>query len=244
MVSAATDQLSVCPHDTAKNLVGWFFINTYLQRRLGCGIHFDPKENFIKERDAVLSGGYRIVYANPYSAAIFKRNLGFVPVARPADVYDETVLVCAANADVPAHRPIRVSSATDKLIVHALGLTLLERMQIAQADCEFQFAGTHMAAAQAVLQGKADLGFIYNETWNGMADSTRKGLRALCETESRRAYHCFCVAPEWGDKLDKIRDILCGMHENDAGVRILQDLHFTRFVPADEQDIDAILALI
>lgn len=243
-MSAATDQLSVCPHDTAKNLVGWFFINTYLQRRLGCGIHFDPKENFIKERDAVLGGGYRIVYANPYSAAIFKRSLGFIPVARPSNVFDETVLVCAADAGIPQHWPIKVASATDKLIVHALGLTLLERFQIAQSDCEFQFAGTHMAAAQAVLQGKADLGFIYNETWNGMADRTRKGLRALGETESRRAYHCFCIAPEWNDKLDKIREILCSMHESAAGLRILQDLHFTRFEPADEKDLDAILTLI
>lgn len=243
-MSTATDQLSVCPHDTAKNLVGWFFINTYLQRRLGCGIHFDPKDNFIKERDAVLGGGYRIVYANPYSAAIFKKNLGFIPVARPADVFDETVLACATDADIPRHRPIKVASATDKLIVHALGLTLLDRFQIAQVDCEFQFAGTHIAAAHAVLQGKADLGFIYNETWNGMADHTRKGLRALGQTESRRAYHCFCIAPEWSDKLDKIREILCSMHESEAGLRILKDLHFTRFEPADEEDLDAMLALI
>jgi phosphonate transport system substrate-binding protein len=241
---SATDLLSVCPHDTAKNLVGWFFINTYLQRRLGCGIHFEPKDNFIKEREAVLGGGYRIVYANPYSAAIFKKNLGFIPVARPSGVFDETVLVCAAEADIPQHRPIKIASATDKLIVHALGLTLLERFQLTQADCEFQFAGNHMAAAQAVLQGKADLGFIYNETWNGMADHTRKGLRELAQTESRRAYHCFCIAPEWRDKLDQIREILCSMHQSEAGLRILQDLHFTSFEPADEKDIDEILAMI
>lgn len=243
-MSAATDQLSVCPHDTAKNLVGWFVLNTYLQRHLGCRIHFEPKDNFIKEREGVLAGGYRIVYANPYSAAIFRKNLGFIPVARPVGVYDETMLVCAAGADVPQQRPVRIASATDKLIVHALGLTLLEQFQLAPADCEFQFAGTHMAAAQAVLQGKADLGFVYNETWNGMAEHTRQGLRLLAQTESRRAYHCFCIAPEWRDKLDQIRALLCGMQQEEAGQRILKDLHFTGFEPAEEKDIDAILALI
>ena len=30
-------KLSVCPHDTAKNLLGWFTLNTYLQRKLGIG---------------------------------------------------------------------------------------------------------------------------------------------------------------------------------------------------------------
>lgn len=235
---------SVCPHDTAKNLFGWFVLNTYLQRQLGCRIHFEPKDNFIKEREAVLAGGYHIVYANPYSAAIFKKNLGFVPVARPSGIYDETMLVCAAGADVPPARPLRIASATDKLIVHALGLTLLEPYRLGQADCGFLFAGTHLAAAQAVLQGKADLAFVYNETWNGMAETTRQSLRLLAQTESRRAYHCFCIAPEWRDKLDQIRDLLCSLQLNESGQRILKDLHFTGFEPADENDIDAVQALI
>ena len=40
-------KLSVCPHDTAKNLLGWFTLNTYLQRKLGTGIHFEPQDNFL-----------------------------------------------------------------------------------------------------------------------------------------------------------------------------------------------------
>ena len=51
-------RLSVCPHDTAKNLAGWFLLNTYLQRRLGITMRFEPSENFNAEREQVLAGGY------------------------------------------------------------------------------------------------------------------------------------------------------------------------------------------
>ena len=37
---ASEFKLSVCPHDTAKNLLGWFTLNTYLQRKLGTEFHF------------------------------------------------------------------------------------------------------------------------------------------------------------------------------------------------------------
>ncbi|MEX8499460.1 hypothetical protein [Leptothrix ochracea] len=52
---------SVCPHDTAKNVAGWFLINTYLQRRLDLAIHFEPCDNVNDEREQVLAGGYELV---------------------------------------------------------------------------------------------------------------------------------------------------------------------------------------
>ncbi len=95
---ASPFKLSVCPHDTAKNLLGWFTLNTYLQRNLGTGIHFEPQDNFLVERQAVLDKPFHVVYANPYSALCFARDKGFVPVARPAGVVDETVVVRKAGA--------------------------------------------------------------------------------------------------------------------------------------------------
>ena len=101
---ASEFQLSVCPHDTAKNLLGWFTLNTYLQRKLGIGIHFEPQDNFLIERKAVLEEEHHVVvYANPYSALCFASDKGFVPVARPVNVVDETIVVARAGAEVPAH---------------------------------------------------------------------------------------------------------------------------------------------
>ena len=238
-------RLSVCPHDTAKNSVGWFFFNTYLQRKLGCGIHFEPKDNFIKEREEVLSGGFHLVYANPFSAATFVQQLGFVPVARPVGVFDEALLVRAAGAQAPSQRPLRIASATDKLIIHGLGMQLLERQGIALADCAFDFVGTHVKAAHAVIQGKADMAFVYNETWHGLAHGSRDALMLVDETNSRAAYHCFCVSAEWADRVDEVRAVLCGMQAEPKGKQILDELQFANgFEPVTASDFQATLQLM
>lgn len=238
-------QFSVCPHDTAKNSTGWFFLNTYLQRRLDCGIHFEPKDNFIQERADVLNGGYNLVYANPFSAVVFCKQLGFLPVAKPVGICDETVLVRGAEAALPKDRPIKIASATDKLIIHGLGLSLLEEQGIALENCEFEFVGTHVKAAHAVIQGKADLGFVFNETWNGMAQSSRQALVAISQTDSKQACHSFCISADWADKREQLQAILCGMVDDPKGRQILEDIQFSAgFQPIDASDLDAALTIM
>ena len=121
-------RFSVCPHDTAKNLLGWFTLNTYLQRRLGEAIRFEPQDNFLAERKQVLDGEYQVVYANPYSALCFFREKGFVPVARPSGIVDETVVVAKIGGQLP--EAPRIASATDKLIIHSLGLHVLKDLSV------------------------------------------------------------------------------------------------------------------
>lgn len=209
-------KLSVCPHDTAKNLLGWFTLNTYLQRKLGTGIHFDPQDNFLVERRTVLEQPHHVVvYANPYSALCFSRDKGFVPVARPVNVVDETIVVARAGAEVPAAP--RIASATDKLIIHNLGLQ--------------------------VLQGEADLGFVFNETWAGMNATTRSELQVIGESHDGHAFHCFMVAPEWADKREAIQQILCGMHLDPSGQKVLDDLKFKGFEPIGDEIIPVLSRL-
>lgn len=244
MSSAPRYRLSVCPHDTAKNLAGWFLINTYLQRKLGLAMRFEPCDNFNVEREQVLAGGYHLVYANPFSALKYVQERGFTPVARPTGVFDETMLVARKGMGVPAGRPLKVSSATDKLIVHFLGLTLLDKLGIRITECEFQMAGNHLKAAQAVLEGRADVGFVFNETWHGLSASTRDALEIVTATESQMASHCFCVGPELADRVDEVREVLCGMAADPAGRKILDDLHFSGFEALDRAALDRLATLV
>ena len=235
-------KLSVCPHDTAKNLLGWFTLNTYLQRKLGTGMHFDPQDNFLVERRTVLEQPHHVVvYANPYSALCFSRDKGFVPVARPVNVVDETIVVARAGAEVPAAP--RIASATDKLIIHDLGLQVLRREGLDVAGADFRFVGNHLNAAKAVLQGEADLGFVFNETWNGMSASTRDELQVIGESRDGSAFHCFMVAPEWADKREAIQQILCGMHLDPSGQKVLDDLKFKGFEPIGDEIIPVLQSL-
>ena len=133
----------------------------------------------------------------------------------------------------------RIASATDKLIIHKLGLQVMRRENLNVADATFQFVGNHLNAAKAVLQGEADLGFVFNETWNGMNASTKSELQIVGESRDGTAFHCFMVAPEWADKREAIQGILCAMHQDPAGLRVLDDLHF-----ADDASLDLLQALL
>lgn len=236
---------SVCPHDTAKNVAGWFFFNTYMQRNLGVDIHFEPRENFMEERELVLQGEYQFVYANPFSAAVFYDSLGYLPVARPVGLYDETVLVGKEGQESLQKRPLRIASATDKLIVHAQGLSLLEDLGIPSTECEFQFTGTHLKSLQSLIQDKADLAFVFAETWNGLSKSTTQGLTIVTETSSREVFHCFCINPEWIDIQERVQELLCTMHDNPQGKRILDELNYSRgFESLNLTSLDGMVALL
>jgi phosphonate transport system substrate-binding protein len=231
-------QLSVCPHDTAKNLAGWYLLNTYLQRNLGCDIHFNLQDNFIVERETVLAGGYHLVYANPYSAMEFAEKLGFIPVARPIGVFDETLLVIRKGTKPLELASPRISTATKGLIVHALGCVELNKLGKDPGACEFIISGNHMKAAQAVIKGEADIGFVFNETWHGMNDTSRGSLEVIGESREGNAFHCFCISPEWSDKKSRLLEILSGMQQDaDSGKRILEDLKFKGFEPVPDNTI-------
>lgn len=231
-------QLSVCPHDTAKNLAGWYLLNTYLQRNLDCDIHFNLQDNFIVEREAVLTGGYHLVYANPYSAMEFAEKLGFIPVARPVGVFDETVLVVRKGTKPLELALPKIATATKGLIVHALGCMQLGKLGKDRNACEFIIAGNHMKAAQAVIKGEADIGFVFNETWYGMNAMSRESLEVIGETREGFAFHCFCISPEWADRKSRLLEILTGMQQDTkGGSRILEDLKFKGFEAVPDNTI-------
>ena len=230
-------QLSVCPHDTAKNLAGWYLLNTYLQRRLVCNIHFNLQESFIVERETVLKGGYHLVYANPYSAMEFAEKLNFIPVARPIGVFDEVVLVCRKGTKPLELAAPKVSTATKGLIVHALGCMELRKLGKDANACEFIIAGNHMKAAQAVIKGEADIGFVFNETWQGMSAVSKDSLEVIAESREGNAFHCFCICPEWADRKADLLKVFIGMQTDESGARILEDLKFKGFEPVPDNTI-------
>lgn len=148
-----------------------------------------------------------------------------MPVAAPVGVFDETVLISRVGWDLStAGRPVKVASATDKLVIHALGLTLLQHLGIDPANVEFTFAGNHLLAAKAVLTGDADLGFMFNETWVSLDARTRKELAELAVTSQGVAFHCFMVGGEFVDRAAEISSLLCGMADDPAGLTVLTEI--------------------
>ena len=144
---------------------------------------------------------------------------------------DPAAPAAPANQAKPAPEPL-------------VGATLLDGLGIRMGDCEFVSVGTHQKAAQAVLDGRCDAGFVFNETWQGLSGSTRAGLAVAAQTRSRQASHCFCVGPELAERADEIRDLLCAMCNDPAGQRVLEDLRFTGFEPMPADAVATLQALV
>lgn len=240
-----TCKLSVCPHDTAKRAAEWFQFNAYLQQKLGCALQFKPEDDFLAERRGVLAGGFQLVYANPLSAWIFHIQRGFIPIAKAAGVYDEVVLVArCGTGGVPATRPLRIATASDEYLIHILGLKLLDRLQIPRDACEFLRRDSWMKTVHSLLRGEADLGFIFNDAWQTMAESTRKQLEAVAESTDRLAFHCFCIAPEWAERKGLLQQTLLAMNTDPRGQAILDALQFGAIETLEADALEPLRALL
>jgi phosphonate transport system substrate-binding protein len=219
-------------------------LNTYLQRQLGEAMHFEPASSVLAEREAVLAGRFQLVYANPYSALRYVQQRGFVPVARVHALFDEVVIVQRAGSTLPATGVLRVASATDQLIVHQLGARLLGELGLDAGRIDYHFTGAHPQAAQAVVRGEAELGFVFNETWRGLAAGTREGLQVLAQSQDGTAFHCFCVGPDWAERADDIRQLLLAMNTDPKGQAILADLGFAALEPTNTRDLEPAARLL
>lgn len=241
-----THNFTVCPHDTAQNLPGWFFMNNYLQRSSGMHIHFEPFDDFATQRQAVLDGGIQIVYANPFDAALYARELGFLPLVRRAASCDEAYILAGADSpistlDDTSSNLYRLSSATDKTAIHSLGVRLLKQEGASRDNFDIQLKGNYLSVIRALTMGEADLGIVFNETYDGLSDLVKAQLKVLGATHQGDTFHLFCVSPELGDKAELLRSILTSMGDNEDGRKCLDDLGFTGF---DRLDDAAFAALV
>lgn len=233
-----TCNLSVCPHDTAKNLPGWFFMNTYLQHHADMHIHLELYDDFATQRQAVLDGSIQLTYANPYDAAIFARELGFVPLARRCNSSDEVYIVTSADSALTSlsdtsGASLRLASATDKTAVHNLAVGLLKEAGANRDDFELDLKGNYIAVIKAVTKGEADLGIVFSETFDGLSGIAKEQLKVLGSSHEGKTFHLFCASPDLGEKIADLAAVLTSMHNQEDGRKCLKDLGFDGFEAID-----------
>lgn len=240
-------QFTVDPNYSGKNLPGWYLMNTYLQRRLGLPLRFTPFSTFDEARAAVMAGDFDLVYANPFDAVQYIQRLGFQSLAKPAEHFDEVLLASNADgglrdyADLPAE--IRVASASDKTLIHMVGLFLLDKAEIDRARLRFEYTGSYQGVIKALIQGKADVGFVFNEVYDAASDVIRRRLHAIDRSEDAFAFHSFCISPRLGEHAEAIRSLLLGMQTDEAGARLLEDIGFKGFEAVSQEEIECLSTL-
>lgn len=221
----------------ARQLDGWYFFNTYLQKRLELDIHMELVHAAWAETSPPESAA--LVFARPFQAAALGLNGGFAWLARPDDQTDEVCVL--ARADDKRMRLDdfsggKIVSEAEESFVYLLGRFLLDEHGTASENFEYAFQGHDIKTVRALLAGEADLAFMQTENYRGLSAPTRARLRLLTASDSGIAFHLFCLHPAYADLRPRLESALLGMDEDDKGKRVLSDLGVARWsAPAPEE---------
>ncbi|MGR8933450.1 MAG: PhnD/SsuA/transferrin family substrate-binding protein [Gammaproteobacteria bacterium] len=230
---------------SSQQMNGWYFFNTYLQRRLEREVHMELVHGAIADKDQ-RAEQMDIVFAKPFEATRLVLQNRFRPVLRPVNQTDEVTLL--VRADDSRQRPAdfrggKAVTASPDNFVYLLGRFLLDEEGLASEHLEYQFAGHEIKALQMLLKGGADMLFMLSETYRGLSGLTRKMLRELDQSETAFAFHLFCVAPHCQEVGDAFAALLLEMQRDSQGRQVLADLGIEGWDRPTRDEID-MLALL
>jgi anti-anti-sigma regulatory factor/ABC-type phosphate/phosphonate transport system substrate-binding protein len=215
-------------------LNAWYFLNTYLQRRLGLAARLEIADALLGEQGQPAQEADWI-FARPFDAVRLVAREGYRPIARPSDQSDEVAILARAG-DGRASLAEFAAAAPDTF-VYLLGRYLLDAGGLESGAMEYRFPGHEIKAVQALLKGEADLLFMHAESYRRLSSMTRSMVKVLDESEAGFAFHLWCLAPHRQDLAGPLREALMGMNREAEGRRILAELGYSEWVEPAPEDI-------
>jgi ABC-type phosphate/phosphonate transport system substrate-binding protein len=234
--------LMVCPHDTVRNSEAWYRLVQYLTKQTGVEIHFELTLDFA-DFHANLDKAH-LVYANPGDTLKLVHTKGFHAIARPADHYDEAVLVAATDVTAPSVAAMQgeTIATVAKMLPTRLALRVLEREGVQPAglaDCD-----SWLGVVRNVWGGDAPFGILYSDAYDDLSEQGKGMVQVIAKTNERVAFHSFCACADCGDDCDKITAALHAMHTNPEGQSVLADLDMPAWVAVQPEELTALQAVL
>lgn len=242
-----TYNFTVSPDFNPVHLSGWFIFNTWLQRRLGEGIHLALYNDTTNLRQAIAADTIDLIYVNPYEATVLVREKGFVPVAAPAQSADEAIV--AVRADSPVQQVEQLSAgiriaATANPDVHRMSMIMLEPADLHADNVQFVSRDTYVQVAKELILGQADVGFFLAETYNDLSGVIRQQLRPLLASQIRTIHHVLLIGPRFAPRREEIQQALVTMADDAKGKGVLDSLGLRGWVPLEQEDMEFMIDLM
>ena len=242
-----TFNITISPDFSPDHISGWYIFNTWLQRQLEMGIHLELYNDFASQREAIAADQVDIIYANPFDASMLVREKGFIPVARPIGKADEAVIAVQTDSPVQHVEDLQAGArvaTTDDPHVHMMCMIMLEPADLNKDNLEFIPCGGYVLVAKALFQGRADVGFFFNEAFDDLSDVLRKDLPVLVRSQISVIEHVLLVGPRLADQQQKILGTLRGMTDDEKGKGVLSSLGFDGWEPVDQEDTEFMIDLM
>ena len=226
----------VCPHDTAKNPDRWFMFAQFLTQRIQNSIKFEQSLDFTDFHEKLTSGG--LIYANPQDSLALIKTHGYIPIARPVNLFDEIIFLTSNRIENPTLHDFADSTviSVTSMMVTQVGLKYLERKNI--KPLEVLSRPSWMSVVKHIFRSENDFGLVYKDFYDGLTNLSKSGLQKVGETEDATIHHNFLIAPELHAMTDTITHYLLTMQEdNPQGEKILNNLGIQKLVPVSKNDI-------
>ncbi len=238
---------TVSPDFAPDHMSGWFYFNTWLQRKLGVDIHLELYDTFEQQRMDIRAGKVDMIYANPYDASMLVRELGFKAVVRPVSKRDEAVIVVAADSPIATVEDLgagtRVATTADP-DVDTIGMIMLEPADLDAASVQKHVYNSHVLIAKSLLNGETDVGFVLKQSYDELSDLIRGRLRVLVASQISVVHHALLVGPAMMDRFDELRDLLVAMPKDEKGVGVLESMEIRGWEPMSEEQTEFMIDLI
>jgi hypothetical protein len=232
-----TFELMVCPHDTATNPDRWYRFIQYLGQKLESHLQFEIALDFTDFRENI--GKADIVYANP-SDTLRLIDDGLEAIARPSNLHDEVVFLASTEIANPTLEALAGQTllSVEKLQPTKLAMHILQERGITPAgiqDCE-----SWTSVISTIWRGEAQYGLIYKDTYTELSDQGKSMVNAFFTSDEKVNFHNLLVGRNAAPQKDAFTQIVLGMHSDDAGKEVLQELNVAQWLPTTPADIDRI----
>jgi len=240
-------QFTVSPDFGPSHIAGWQIFNTWLQRQLSEGIHFELYDSFDQQRQAILEGNVDLIYANPYDAAMLVREKGFMAIAKPSGKADEAMIVVNAESNIQSVEDLKAGTkiaTTDDPDVHVMGMIMLEPADLNTTNVEITQCDAYVLVAKQLLRGTSDVGFFLEEAYHDMSAMVRDQMRILVTSQIHIIQHVLLVGPKLANRKDEITNLLESMNKDEKGQGVLDSLDIKSWEHLEHEDVEFMIDLM
>jgi phosphonate transport system substrate-binding protein len=240
-------QFTVSPDFGPSHIAGWQIFNTWLQRQLSEGIHFELYDSFEQQRQAIVNDGVDLIYANPYDAAMLVREKGFVAIAKASDKPDEAMIVVNSDSEIQTVEDLQSGTkvaTTDDPDVHMMGMIMLEPADLNAENIEVTQCDSYVLVAKQLLRGTSDVGFFLEEAFQDLSAMVRDQMRALVTSQIQIVQHVMLVGPKLADRKEEISQLLVAMTDDANGKGVLESLDIAGWEKLDQEDVEFMIDLM
>jgi ABC-type phosphate/phosphonate transport system substrate-binding protein len=238
----------IAPDFPPEYYAGWHFLNTRLQRLIDAPVHLCMASNAEEEQREIDNDNVDIIYANPFNASKLIRKLGYLPIVRPINRFDEMIIASAAESEIKSLDDIKPGTSilcTENYDVKLIALRLLEAVDIEEKDLTWIKSESFSAVARGLIQHEGDIGFFMSSAYHKLTSITRSRLNLLIESKIKDLYHVVLLHPRNADMLETLQNAFSSMHETPAGEMLLEDLGLNDgFAVLKQEEVELLIDLI